>query len=157
MADAQKHAEFLANSNRFEATTMGKYGCNIAMSVRADKAEAVKESIQRVYDSNNYFNFLNPQVAHMGVGVARNGYENRWVIVCFYGTFSADKAKWLIIENDFFLLVLTSFHGLQMRRECVSEVDSEEDFETQKMLQCHRNCSGFFKILDASLYFLHKF
>ncbi len=64
--------------------------------------EAVREVIKRWYDKIEYFNFGDPDsnrgrpksaqfssiiwktTTHMGIGVARNNHDNKWVIVVFY-------------------------------------------------------------------------
>lgn len=74
----------------------------MATSYEKDKLDAVREVVKRWYDKIEYFNFNDPEsnrgrpksgqfssivwksTTHMGIGVARNNFDNKWVIVVFY-------------------------------------------------------------------------
>lgn len=101
--DAQKYAEYLASTNKFEPTTMGKYGTNIASSFRRNKVEAIKDAIKRWYDKHKFYDYNRPgynmggqstgsftamvwkATTQMGIGIAFNEVEEQWIIVAFYG------------------------------------------------------------------------
>lgn len=100
--DAQEHADYLAKNNKFEVSPSTKYGENLATSYKKDKLEAVREVVKRWYEKIEYFTFRDPEAnkdrpksaqfssivwkstTHMGIGVAKNTKENKWVIVVFY-------------------------------------------------------------------------
>ncbi len=100
--DAQEHADYLAKNNRFELSPGSKYGENLSTSYENDKLDAVREVIKRWYDKLEYYNFRNPKAnrerpkseqfssiiwkstTHMGIGVAKNKIDDKWVVVVFY-------------------------------------------------------------------------
>lgn len=109
--EAQDHADYLAKNNRFELSPGTKYGENLATSYAKDKLDAVRDVIKRWYEKMDYFNFRNPEAnkdrpksaqfssivwratTHMGIGVARNNHENKWVVAVFYDP-AATRSKY---------------------------------------------------------------
>jgi len=100
--EAQRYAEYLAKSNLFEPSRIGKYGENLATSFRRNKSDAVRDAIKRWYDKNKFYDYERPgynvdgrnsgsfsaivwkATTHMGIGVAWNEVEGQWIITAFY-------------------------------------------------------------------------
>lgn len=83
-SDAQRYAEFLAASHRFEPTTMGKYGNQISMSYQRSKADAMKDSIARWFGNKSNYRPFELHSTKVGVGIAWSDHENKWIVNCFY-------------------------------------------------------------------------
>jgi len=83
--EAQKHADYLATNDKFEKATFGgKYTCNIAGSSKKNQGEALKDSVQRLADCNDFKKYLNSMIKRIGVGVTWNEISNVWVLVVLY-------------------------------------------------------------------------
>lgn len=97
--EAQKWAEHLASTNKFELNRNSRWIGNIASSFRRDPEDAVKDVVGRWYDGVNYYDFNNPGFSrnagsftaivwkastHMGIGLAWNQSQNNWVVITYY-------------------------------------------------------------------------
>ncbi|ODM90007.1 Golgi-associated plant pathogenesis-related protein 1, partial [Orchesella cincta] len=101
-AEAQRYADYLAQSNLFEPSRTGKYGENLATSFRRNKADAIKDVVKRWYDKNKFYDYERPgynidgrnsgsftaivwkATTHIGLGIAWNEVEEQWIVVAFY-------------------------------------------------------------------------
>lgn len=83
--EAQRYAEYLATTNQFEPTTLGKYGNNLAASFRdRSQAGAVKDAIKGWYAKKKNMHDYELDSTHFGIGIAWSSFQKRWVVVSFY-------------------------------------------------------------------------
>ncbi len=97
--EAQKYAENLAASNKFELNRYARWIGNIALSIRHNPEDAIKDAVSQWYDGVNYYDFNNPGFRReagsftavvwkssnkMGIGAAWNEFQNFWVIISYY-------------------------------------------------------------------------
>ncbi len=100
--DAQKHADYLAKTNKVELSPYTQYGENLATSYASNKLDAVGDVVKRWYNRIVFYNFKNPEenrnrpcsgpfcsivwksTSFMRIGVARNKSQNKWVVVVLY-------------------------------------------------------------------------
>jgi hypothetical protein len=100
--EAQGHADYLVRNNKFEASPGTQYGENLATSYKKDKLDAIRDVVKRWYDKVDFFDFRDPEsnkrnaksgqfssviwksTTNLGVGVAYNQDEKKWVVVCMY-------------------------------------------------------------------------
>ncbi len=108
--EAQKHADYLAKTDKVELSPYTKYGENLATSFATNKLDAVREVVKRWYNRILFYNFDNPDenrnrpssgpfcsiiwksTTCMGIGIAKNKYDNKWMIVVLYDP-DANKNK----------------------------------------------------------------
>jgi len=102
--EAQKYADYLASTNRFEPTTKGKYGNNIATSLRRTKTDAVRDAVTRWYEKVKFYDYERgwfsvggdptatgsftaivwKSTTFLGVGISWSDWERQWIVVVFY-------------------------------------------------------------------------
>ncbi|CAL8116373.1 unnamed protein product [Orchesella dallaii] len=96
---AQRYADYLANSDKFEHSGNKNYGENLAYTSIKSKEEAVVDAVRRWYNEIQKYNYNRPgfsmatghftalvwkSTTHVGIGVAWNARKNWWVVVANY-------------------------------------------------------------------------
>ncbi|ODM91211.1 Protein PRY1 [Orchesella cincta] len=96
---AQQHADYLANSDRFENSASSRYGENLAAVQGANEADAVRNAVRMWYRGESKYDYNNPNYqreagtftqlvwkssTNVGIGVSYNSKKNWWVVVANY-------------------------------------------------------------------------